>query len=221
VTVAAFFDLDRTLIDANSGLLWARHEREQGNITTWQLARATLWSGLYLLSLVRLDDAYDAALSYYRGVSSSELEARTRAWFLEAVAGRLRPGAAAALAGHREAGHALVLLTNASCYEAAVAAETWKLDAWLANSFHTDASGCLTGTYEKPLCYGDGKVLRAGRWAVDHGVSLDASYFYTDSLSDLALLERVRNPRVVNPDPRLRRLARSRGYPILDWGSPA
>jgi phosphoserine phosphatase len=68
-----------------------------------------------------------------------------------------------------------------------------------------------------PFCYGPGKVQRAERWAAEHGVELEQSYFYTDSLSDLPMLERVGQPRIVNPDPRLRREANRRGWPILDW----
>ena len=215
--VAAFFDLDRTLIDGNSGLLWARHEREQGNISAWQFARAALWSALYVLSLVRLDDAYEHALAFYRGVPSDQLDRRTREWFLATLKHRLRPAAAASMAEHRAAGHPLVLITNSSLYEAAVAREAWGFDDWLANVFHTDPGGCLTGGYDAPLCYGAGKVQRAERWAAAHGVDLDGSFFYTDSLSDLPMLERVANPRVVTPDPRLRRVAKKRGWPILDW----
>jgi HAD superfamily hydrolase (TIGR01490 family) len=217
LTVAAFFDLDRTLIDDNSGLLWARHERALGNISAWQFTRAALWSALYVLSLVRLESAYESALAYYRGVPSDELDRRTREWFHAHVRPRLRPAAAACMAEHRAAGHPLVLITNSSLYEAAVACEAWGFDAWLANVFHTDGAGRLTGGYDTPLCYGAGKVLRAERWAAANGVDLDGSFFYTDSLSDLPMLERVANPRVVTPDPRLNRVARRRGWPILTW----
>jgi phosphoserine phosphatase len=64
------------------------------------------------------------------------------------------------------------------------------------------------------VCYGQGKVVWAERFAAEHDVDLAASYFYTDSISDLPLLERVGHPVVVNPDLRLRRLARKRGWPL-------
>ena len=74
--------------------------------------------------------------------------------------------------------------------------------------------GRLTGEVMPPVCYGPGKVVWGERFAAEHGVDLSASYFYTDSISDLPLLERVGQPVAVNPDPRLRRLARKRGWPI-------
>jgi phosphoserine phosphatase len=74
--------------------------------------------------------------------------------------------------------------------------------------------GRLTGRVTPPVCYGQGKVVWAERFAAEHDVDLDAGYFYTDSISDLPLLERVGHPVAVNPDPRLRRLADKRGWPI-------
>ena len=56
-----------------------------------------------------------------------------------------------------------------------------------------------------PLCYGAGKIERALRLAASLGFALDEATFYTDSLTDLPLLERVREPVAVNPDPRLSR----------------
>jgi phosphoserine phosphatase len=111
-----------------------------------------------------------------------------------------------------------VLLTNSSSWEARAAADTWKLDAFITNHFNLDAQGCLLGTFEKPLCYGPGKVVRAERWATEHNVELTASYYYADSLSDVPMLARVGNPRVVSPDPRLARVARRRGWQIVNWG---
>ena len=77
--------------------------------------------------------------------------------------------------------------------------------------------GRLTGRHIAPACAGAGKVVYAERYAAEHGVDLGRSYFYTDSYSDLPMLERVGCPRVVNPDPRLRRRARARGWEIERW----
>jgi len=214
---AAFFDLDRTLIDANSGWLWARHERRHGNITRAQAARAGAWALLYALALIDIERAYEAAIAHYRGVPSDEVDRATRAWFGTDVAHRLRPGGRRALDWHRAEGQPLVLITNSSCYEAAIACETWEMDAWLANVFPTDAQGRLTGTLDRPLCYGPGKVLRAEAWAAANDVDLDQSWFYTDSISDLAMLERVGHPVIIAPDPKLRREARRRAWPIEGW----
>jgi len=215
--IAAFFDLDRTLIDVNSGLLWAMHERREGNISWLQMARAVVWSGLYHLSLIDIERALDEAVSHYRGVRRDDLDSRTREWFFTDISSRLRPGAARAITEHRDAGHRLVLLTNSSVFEARVASETWGLDDFLANDFPIDDQGRLVGTLARPLCYGAGKVEHAERWASERSIDLDRSFFYTDSYSDVPMLERVGEPRVVSPDPRLRRAARRKGWSVLDW----
>ena len=60
-------------------------------------------------------------------------------------------------------------------------------------------------------------MTRAEAWARARGADLADSYFYSDSYSDLPMLQRVGRPRVVSPDPRLRVAARLRGWPILTW----
>ena len=213
----AFFDLDRTLIDVNSGLLWARHERRQGHISASQMARAIFWTGLYHLAVIDMETAMTRALDHYRGVRADDLDRRTRAWFERDVARRLRPAAGRAVEQHRARGDALVILTNSSSYEAQAAAERWRFDDYLANRFPIDEAGCLTGAFERPLCYGRGKVARAEAWARARSIDLAACTFYSDSYSDLPMLERVGHPRVVNPDPRLRVAARRRRWPVLTW----
>jgi HAD superfamily hydrolase (TIGR01490 family) len=214
---AAFFDLDRTLISVNSGFHYARYERQRGRIGWRHYLQASLWVLLYHLSLMDMEKAYSRALAHYRGAEDEELDRTTRRWFREAIADRVQPGALDALERHRRRGEPTVLLTNSSCYLAKVASEAWRLDDWLANQFETDSEGRLTGRLLQPLCYGRGKVVLAEAWAADHDVDLDESTFYSDSYSDRPMLERVGLPRVVNPDPRLRWVARRRGWPILDW----
>ena len=217
MSVAAFFDLDKTLIDANSAWEWTKHERRLGNVTGWQQARVALWLGLYHASIVDIQSALSAAVRHYKGTPEQELDRRTRDWFKAEIVGRLRPRAADAIAEHGRSGHPRILLTTSSSFAATEATRTFGLEAWLANTFPVDADGRLTGTVGLPVCYGAGKVTHAERWAADNGVALEKSYFYPDSYSDLPMLERVGEPRVVTPDPRLRRAAKRRGWPILEW----
>ena len=122
------------------------------------------------------------------------------------------------LAQHRTQGHPLVLLSNTSGYIAAAASECWQLDFWLANVIPVDELGKITGVMDHAAVFRSGQGGQgraAGR--DEHGVSLENSYFYSDSLSDLPMLQRVGHPYVVNPDPKLRSVARTRGWPVLDW----
>lgn len=217
--VAAFFDLDRTLISVNSGLLYARWERDAGRIGRRQLATAVVWGALYHLDLINIDRAIRTALSHYVGVPESELADNTKEWFHAEVVSHLAPGGVAALQWHRAQGHPCVLLTNSSSYAAKLAAAQFGLDDWLANRFTCDADGRLDGGFEQPLCVGQGKVVRATKWAAERGVDLSKSWFYSDARSDLPMLESVGHPIAVNPDPRLRRVAKRRGWPIQDWRS--
>jgi phosphoserine phosphatase len=89
-------------------------------------------------------------------------------------------------------------------------AEDLGLDDVLCNRFEVDETGAHTGRPVGTLCFGAGKLDYAEVYAGDRGVSLADCWFYTDSFSDLPVLERVGHPVVVNPDPRLRREAERR-----------
>lgn len=215
--IAAFYDLDRTLIGVNSALLFAKRERAEGRISWAGYLRSALYMGLYHFSLVDVKKALEKALSLYAGQEEAILRERTRRWFEEDVVRHFQPGAKKSLASHREDGHLRVLLTGSSRYVAELCQDLWELDGWLANCFEVDPKGALTGHFEGPVCYGEGKVVWAEGWAAQASVDLDASFFYTDSYTDMPMLLRVAHPRIVNPDPRLRREAGKRGWPIFDW----
>jgi phosphoserine phosphatase len=108
-------------------------------------------------------------------------------------------------------------LTSASAFASRAARDTWQLDDFLSNDFPADEYGKLRGTFVTPLCHGAGKVKRAEAWATERGIDLADCYFYTDSYSDAPMLKAVGYPRVVSPDPRLKRAARQLGWPILQW----
>ena len=215
--VVAFFDFDRTLIGANSGTLWIQAERRAGRLSRLEMAVAAAYFLRYYLSIIDMDEAMTKALGTVIGEREEVIEERTRAWYRAEVRQHLLRAALETVEDHRRQGHLLVLLTTSSPYLSRAVVEDLRLDDYGATAYEIDDEGRFTGALVKPTCYGAGKVTHARIIAERHGSSVEDAYFYTDSYSDRALLEIVRHPRAVNADPRLRRLARRRSWPLLDW----
>jgi len=213
----AFFDLDLTLLEVNSASLWIRRELRLGHISRWSALKAAAWLGLYELGFAQLHDAIRSAAATLQGKEEAVMRSRTEDFWRDEVVMRIRPGAAAAVQAHRAAGDRTVLLTSSSNYLGQLAVEALQLDGLLCNRFEV-RDGIYTGEIVTPLCYGEGKLTHAQREADAHGVTLESCSFYTDSMSDLPVLEAVGNPVPVHPDPRLRREALRRGWEIMDWG---
>jgi HAD superfamily hydrolase (TIGR01490 family) len=213
---AAFFDLDGTLLTANSANLWVRRERRLGRLGAMSVARAALYLGGYRIGLLDMESALRAALATLRGLTEEFIRAETRIWWEEEVRPFVAPGAREVLTRHRERGEALVLLTSSSRYASEMALREFALDHTLCQLYEV-RDGRFTGQPLRPLCYGQGKVELAEAWAREHSVDLSLSSFYTDSITDAPMLARVGRPFAVHPDPRLKRLARQRGWPVLDW----
>jgi phosphoserine phosphatase len=95
-------------------------------------------------------------------------------------------------------------------------AETLGLDETLSTQLEV-ADGQFTGKLLGPACYGPGKVHWAEKLTTTRELDLRSSWFYTDSYSDLPMLERVGHQVIVNPDPRLRRTAKQRGWRVENW----
>jgi len=216
MATAAFFDLDGTLLTVNSANLWVRRELRLGRIRYWQFLRAALWLGGYRLGVLDMESALTAALGQLRGVEEEPIRLETQLWWREEVRPFIAPGSRAVLELHRKRGDLLVLLTSSSRYAAEMAAAEFGLDHTLFQGYQV-VDGRFTGAPLHPLCYGPGKVEIAEAWARTAQVDLARSAFYSDSFTDLPMLERVGEPHPVHPDPRLRRVARRRGWPALDW----
>jgi len=213
VPVAAFFDIDGTLIARNSAPLYMKHLRETGQARRRDIARTFYYVGRYKLGLLDIERAIAVSVTWIRGRDEAAVRADCDAWYATTVRSYLYPAMAATVEAHRRAGHVLVLLTSATRYLAGPLAADLGIEHLLVTQLLVEA-GRFTGEVVRPVCYGEGKTYWAERFAAEHDVDLGQSYFYTDSITDLPLLERVGEPRVVNPDPRLGRVAARRGWPV-------
>ena len=214
---AAFFDVDRTLIAVNSGERWVRHLWREGRLSPGWALRSLLWIAQYRLGVLDFEGVTARVAADYAGRPAADVEAEIGRWFDAEIAASLCAEGPLRIAEHRAQGDAIVLLTSASRFLAERVAALVGAAHILCTELEVDPAGALTGRHLPPACGGEGKVRRAERFAAEHGVDLARSYFYTDSYTDLPMLARVGHPRVVNPDRRLRRHARRRGWGIETW----
>lgn len=212
----AFFDVDKTILRVNSASLWVQREVRAGNMRRRDAARAGFWLGAYHLGYANLDDLITEAVRTLKGKRERDVIDRTMDFYREEIAMTVKPAAQVAIDAHKKNGDLVFLLTSSSNYLMAPLSDLLQIDGFLANRFVAEG-GVFTGEAHTPLCFGAGKVEHAQIVADKVGVRLDECAFYTDSASDLPMLEAVAEPVAVDPDPWLRRVANRRGWRIERW----
>ena len=118
---------------------------------------------------------------------------------------------------HRDVGDELAIVTSATRFAAEPLAAALGIERVAYTPLEVDLQGRFTGRVDGRLCYGAEKIRYAEQLLDGTGARLEDAIFYSDSITDLPLLERVAEPVVVNPDARLRRVARRRGWRVERW----
>lgn len=212
--VAALFDMDKTLLDASSALLYASYLRRIGQLGRREMARVMGWAVMERLGVLDMATLVERLVITVSGDSEPEIKLSCDRWFEADVVTHITERGRQRVAEHQARGHVLGIVSASTQYVVRPLAEYLGIPGQYVSTHLESENGRLTGRIVPPVCYGEGKVVWAERFAAEYGVELSASYFYTDSASDRSLLERVGHPVAVNPDSRLRRLAKQRGWPI-------
>jgi HAD superfamily hydrolase (TIGR01490 family) len=209
--------MDRTLLRVETATVYVRYQRDVGEATWQDLARTMYWVAQYTLGILDAQAVAKKVLLNIRGMPETVLAARCDDWFARYVEHHITDGGRRAVRRHQAAGDLCAIVTGASPYASWPLARRLRIDHVVSTVFEIDADRRFTGRPVQPLCLGEGKVARAEGLAKELGFRLEDAIFYTDSISDLPLLERVAEPVAVNPDPRLRRLAERRRWRIERW----
>jgi putative phosphoserine phosphatase/1-acylglycerol-3-phosphate O-acyltransferase len=216
--VGAFFDLDRSLLAGFSAFAFLQERFVEGRVSPRELWDSTLGALSYSLGRTGFSGMLSASTAAYRGISESVFEEIGETVFEKYLAGRIFPESRALVRAHQERGHTLAIVSSATRYQAEPLARELGIPHVLCTRLHVK-HGMLTGRVERPTCWGEGKLHYARELAEREGVDLAESWFYTDSIDDLPLLEAVGRPRPLNPDRRLAGLARDRGWPVRRFRS--
>lgn len=220
----AFFDLDRTLIAGYSIVAIAR-ERIRHGLTRGDILdsaailrdllgqQRTMEKGLKGPAYNRLVRTLSRSL---QGISEETFTQLGKQAYHNGIARSLYSEAIALIEAHRRAGHRLVIISASTRYQIEPIAEVLGIDEICCTGLEVE-DGLFTGNTLAPLCYGEGKAMAARRLCKRLGASLNASWFYSDSIDDLPLLRRVGNPVAVNASERLMEYATAHDWPQIEF----
>ena len=219
---AAFFDLDRTVIARASLAAYGPVLRKEGYLSVPMALRAAWGQVVYRFFGAddeSIDRARRTALRLAAGWEQDGLRRIARDHLAEVIEPIVYDEALELIDQHREEGRLVVLVSAAPVEIVEPLATHLGIDEFVATTPEVDPEGRYTGEVEFSA-HGEGKAEAMSRLAEDRGLDLGASWAYSDSVSDLPMLEAVGNPVVVNPDRQLRRLAEDRGWPVLEFDRP-
>jgi HAD superfamily hydrolase (TIGR01490 family) len=215
----ALFDLDNTLLAGDSDFEWAQFLIEEGVLDREVYeARNQAFYDQYKQGTLDIREFLDFQLRPLARHSRSVLDAWHAQFMARKILPIIRDSARELVARHATDERVLITATNS--FVTAPIAREFGIATLIATD-PDEREGQFTGGVCGLPCFREGKVQRLDAWLASQGRSLrsfERSWFYSDSLNDLPLLERVTDPVAVDPDDTLRAHAESRGWPVITLG---
>lgn len=214
----ALFDLDNTLLSGDSDYEWGRFLAARGAIDGADYEAKNLeYYRRYQAGSLDIHEFLAFALAPLAAHPRWQLDAWHREFMRERIEPMIGAAARALVERHRSGGELCALVTATNSFVTAPIARAFGIEHLIATEPET-LDGCYTGRVAGTPCFREGKIERVQGWLGGLGHRLegfDASTFYSDSLNDLPLLERVTHPVAVDPDLRLGAEAARRGWPTI------
>ena len=212
----AIFDLDHTLINGDSDYMWGEYMVENGIVDEQEYRQRNL---VFYQDYQRGELDNDTYLAFALEPLTRYTLEQLYAWRADFIDKWIRPiivaGAARLLQQHRDAGHELLIISATNLFITEPIAALLDVPTILSTEPEI-VDDRYTGRYLGTPTYQHGKVVALETWLADTGHDLDGSYFYSDSINDLALLEKVEHPVVVHPDEELLSIAENRNWKVID-----
>ncbi|WP_066169164.1 HAD family hydrolase [Gordonia hydrophobica] len=219
--IAAFFDLDKTVIARSSALIFTRPFFDGGLLTRRAMFKSAIAQLQFLLTSAEADQVERLrkhVTDMCRGWNAAQVREIVSETLEDVVRPTIFAEAADLIAEHKSAGHDIVLISASGLEMVEPIGELLGADYVRASIMHIE-DGHYSGELDF-YCYGEDKAVAMRTLAGEHGYRLDDCYAYSDSSTDLPMLTVVGHPAVVNPDKTLRHHAAEKGWEIFDFPNP-
>lgn len=217
--VAAFFDLDGTLVAGFTALVHSKERLRSREVKAAEALRLITTAIDFQIGRAGFDQLITDGARALAGQLETDLDALGEKIFRHQIADLLYPETRALVRAHQQRGHTVVLCSSATSIQVEPVAAYLGVDEVVCNRFVVDEEGRVTGEVVDPIIWGEGKATAAQRYAAEHGLDLTRAWFYADGDEDVALMHLVGHPRPTNPGPHLTKVAERRGWPISRYGS--
>jgi putative phosphoserine phosphatase/1-acylglycerol-3-phosphate O-acyltransferase len=218
--IGAFFDMDKTLISENSATLYMRYRYQRGEMTRGDLLRGFGAYLQYKLGILDLRSWTLDMMVQFSGQSEKQLEEEAVAWVEDAVVETIYPEADELVEEHLAQGHVVAIVSGATAFVVRPIAARLGIEHILYTRLEVE-NGLFTGRVIEPICFGEGKIYWLQQFIEEQEIDLAKSFFYTDSVTDLPLMDLVGHPVATNPDPLLYRTAVKRRWPVRFFDPPS
>jgi HAD superfamily hydrolase (TIGR01490 family) len=219
-TKLALFDLDHTLIPMDSDYEWGAFTTALGwNDADEFTRRNDVFYGQYKAGTLDIHEYICFATLAIRHQGAAKSIAAHAQYMSTVVQKSIKSQALALVKAHQVAGDLVVIVTATNEFVVTPIAQVFGVPELIAIKLARDPeSGWYNGQIEGTPSFQQGKVTRVAEWLGERGLSWDTvqATFYSDSINDLPLLEKVAHPVATNPDDRLRAIAQERGWRILE-----
>lgn len=216
--IGAFFDFDGTIIYGYSATTYLREQIKRGDVGARQMVELVKTMSQFGMGTMGFSTMMAMTSQFLKGVEEQEYIKLGERLYQKHIAKLIYPESRALIEAHLKKGHTVAIISAATPYQVTEAARELGIEHVKCTHLETQ-DGVFTGRVIKPTCYGMGKVDAAQQLADQFKIDMQESYFYSDSDEDIQLLEHVGKPRPLNPNSRLRRTARGRGWPVQDFAS--
>lgn len=215
----ALFDLDETLIAGDSAKEWINFCVERKLVDTRFLAQLAGYEQQYKNATINMLEFMEFFLSSIRGMSETEVSTLVSDFVLQKISPIIYPQTAKILATH--ANDRQILISATADFLVIPIANFLGISETIASQTERK-NGIFTGRTTGVLAFASGKVTRLQAYlGKDYSKLMQDSYFYSDSINDLPLLESVKTPIACNPDSLLTPIAKQRNWKILNLNNPA
>ena len=215
----ALFDLDQTLLPLDSDQSWGEFTLNLGWVDRLSFKqRNDAFYADYNAGCLDIHAYVRFATEAMRQRGLVQAQEAHQAFMREVIQPAITPQALQLVEQHRAQGETLVMVTATNEFVTGPIAQAFGMDVLLAVQLVRDEQGNFTGDIDGTPSLREGKVTRVNQWLAEQGLSLSEVHatFYSDSMNDLPLLEKVDVPVVTNAGPELKQIAQERGWRILD-----
>lgn len=219
--VAAFFDLDKTIIATSSAFAFGREFLNNGLITPTEALQLSLAKASYMVvgqTSQQMDATRDQLTEMIKGWSVSDVQEIATETMNSVVTPAIYSEARELIKYHKAAGHAVVIISASAAPLVELIAKELGVEDVVATELEV-VDGKFTGEILN-YCKGPEKAKAMQRVAAEQGINLDASFAYSDSATDIPMLQLVGNPVAVNPDRGLRKHAVDNEWDIRAFKNP-